>query len=78
MLEQGESRVEVSQEAYERYNEALDRGGAQPRCSCSDEGAPEKNYYVNEFGRLQVNAPWYGPEYHRMCTDVDWDDLRVS
>jgi 4-hydroxyacetophenone monooxygenase len=33
---------------------------------------------VNEFGRLQVNAPWYGPEYHRMCTNVEWDDLELS
>ena len=39
---------------------------------------PEKNYYVNEFGRLQVNAPWYGPEFHRMCTHIDWDDIEIS
>ena len=43
-----------------------------------EEGAPEKNYYVNEYGRLQVNAPWYGPEFHRMCTNVDWDEVIVS
>ncbi len=43
-----------------------------------DEGAPDKNYYINEFGRMQVNAPWYGPEYHRLCTQVDWDDLELS
>ena len=43
-----------------------------------DEGAPQENYYINEHGRMQVNAPWYGPEYHRMCTEVEWDDLELS
>ena len=42
-----------------------------------DEGAPDKNYYINEFGRMQVNAPWYGPEYHRLCTEIDWNDLEI-
>jgi 4-hydroxyacetophenone monooxygenase len=33
---------------------------------------------VNEFGRVQVNAPWYGPDFHRMCSQVDWDDLEIA
>ncbi|MGA2304933.1 MAG: NAD(P)/FAD-dependent oxidoreductase, partial [Acidimicrobiales bacterium] len=65
MLEEGHSRVEVKEEAYERYNKALDAEAAK-LILLQEEGAPDKNYYVNEFGRLQVNAPWYGPEYHRM------------
>ena len=77
MLEQGKSRVEVKVDAFERYNEALDEE-ASKLLLLQEEGAPDKNYYVNEFGRLQVNAPWYGPEYHRMCTNVDWDDLELS
>jgi 4-hydroxyacetophenone monooxygenase len=76
MVENGMSRVEVRPEAFQRYNEALDKEAAK-LLLLQDEGAPEKNYYVNEFGRLQVNAPWYGPEYHRMCTIVDWDDLQL-
>jgi 4-hydroxyacetophenone monooxygenase len=77
MIEEGKSRVEVTQEAYDRYNEALDEA-ASKLLLLQEEGAPEKNYYVNDFGRLQVNAPWYGPEYHRMCTNVDWDDIEIS
>ena len=77
MLEQGKSRVEVKVDAFERYNEALDEE-ASKLLLLQEEGAPDKNYYVNEFGRLQVNAPWYGPEYHRMCTEVEWDDLELS
>ena len=43
-----------------------------------EEGAPDKNYYVNEFGRLQMNAPWYGPEFHRMVTNIEWDDIVIE
>ena len=77
MIEQGKSRVEVKADAYKRYNEALDEE-SKKLILLQDEGAPDKNYYVNEFGRVQVNAPWYGPEYHRMCTNVDWDDIDIS
>lgn len=77
MLEDGASRVEVTPDAYERYNKALD-AEASKLLLLQDYGAPEKNYYVNDSGRLQVNAPWYGPDFHRMCTRVDWDDLDLA
>jgi 4-hydroxyacetophenone monooxygenase len=76
-LREGKTRVEVKQEAYERYNEALD-AEASTLLLLDEAGAPDANYYVNEFGRLQVNAPWYGPEFHRLCTEIDWDDLEVA
>jgi 4-hydroxyacetophenone monooxygenase len=76
MLEENKTRVEVKDSAYTRYNTALDAEAA-PLLLLQADGAPEKNYYVNEFGRLQVNAPWYGPEYHRLCTEVDWEDVEV-
>ena len=61
-----------------RYNEALDKE-ASKLLLMQDEGAPDKNYYVNsDFNRLQMNAPWYGPEFHRMCTNIEWDDLEIS
>ncbi len=77
MLGEGKARVEVKEDAYLRYNEALDEE-ASNLLLMQDEGAPDKNYYINDFGRMQVNAPWYGPEYHRLCTNVDWDDLELS
>ncbi len=77
LLRTGTSKVEVKLEAYEDYNKALD-AEASTLLLLQDEGAPEKNYYVNEFGRLQMNAPWYGPEFHRMCTNIVWDDLELS
>ena len=78
MIEQGKSRVEVKPEAFERFNAALDEE-AKKLVLMTKEGAMEKNYYVNnEHGRLQVNAPWYGPLFQQMCTDVNWDDLEIS
>ena len=77
MLEHGTSRIEVTEEAYRRYNTALD-AEASSLLLLQDEGAPDKNYYVNEFGRLQVSAPWYGPEFHRLCTEVEWGDYELS
>jgi 4-hydroxyacetophenone monooxygenase len=76
-LSEGKSRVEVKQDAYERYNKELD-AEASTLLLLQEEGAPEENYYINEHGRMQVNAPWYGPEYHRMCTNVDWDAIEIS
>jgi 4-hydroxyacetophenone monooxygenase len=77
MIEEGKAQVEVKPEAFERYNEALD-AEASKLILLQDEGAPDKNYYVNEFGRVQVNAPWYGPEYHRLCTQVAWNDFVIT
>jgi 4-hydroxyacetophenone monooxygenase len=78
MVEEGKSRVEVKREAFDRYNAALDVAGAE-LIQMKTEGGVEKNYYVNnEHSRLLVSAPWQSPEFHRMCANVDWDDLEIS
>jgi 4-hydroxyacetophenone monooxygenase len=77
MLEESKSLVEVKLDAYLRYNEELD-GESKQLILLQPEGAPEKNYYVNEFGRVQVNAPWYGPDFHQRCARVDWNDVDLS
>jgi 4-hydroxyacetophenone monooxygenase len=78
MIEQGKSRVEVKPEAFARFNAELDEE-AKKLVLMTKEGAMDKNYYVNpEHGRLQVNSPWYGPYFQRMCTEVKWDDLEIS
>ncbi|HLG89055.1 MAG TPA: NAD(P)-binding domain-containing protein [Alphaproteobacteria bacterium] len=76
MLETGKSRVEVTRDAYERYNAALD-AESRKLIHVKPEGGADKSYYVNnEHGRrLQVNMPWPSPEFHRMCTQIEWDDL---
>ena len=78
MLEQGASRIEVQQDAFDRYNKALD-AEARTLVQMSAAGGVDKNYYVNsQHRRLQVNAPWYSPHYHELCTKVQWDDLTLD
>ncbi len=80
MLEEGKTSVAVTEDAYWAYNDALDKEASQ-LLLLQDEGAPELNYYVNtDVGepRLQTSAPWYGPDFHTMCTEPDWNDLELS
>jgi 4-hydroxyacetophenone monooxygenase len=76
MLRDGKKTVEVTQAAYRRYNEALDKEAAN-LIQLKVEGGVEKNYYVSN-GRLLMNAPWLSPVFHRMCSVVDWTDLALS
>ena len=63
MLEERKGRVEVKLEAHNRYNKDLDELGSKLTL-LRKECRPERNYYVNaEHNRLQVNAPWYGPDF---------------
>ena len=78
MLEEGKRSVEVKQEAHDRYNAALDKE-SEKLVQMTKEGGIEKNYYVNQkHRRLQVNAPWLSPNFHRMCSVVEWADLVLS
>ncbi|OCC24704.1 hypothetical protein MB02_04290 [Croceicoccus estronivorus] len=78
MLQEGKQRVEVKNTPFEDYNVALDRE-ASNLVQLTKEGGVERNYYVNrQHNRLQVNAPWESPDFHRLCTVVDWDDLELS
>ncbi len=77
MLREQASTIEVTREAYDSYNKALDVE-AQNLVMLTKEGGVEKNYYVdNEHGRVQVNAPWYGPVFQKMFADPDWDALEL-
>lgn len=78
MLEDGSSRVEVKRDAFERYNAELNTA-ARSLVQMTTEGGVDKSYYVNhDHVRLQVDAPWYIPRYHQLCTDVAWDDLLIE
>jgi 4-hydroxyacetophenone monooxygenase len=75
MIEGGHHRMEVREEAFERYNADLDAATAD---LIWEEGSPAgHNYYVNRHGRQQVNAPWRTEDYFALlarpeATDFDW------
>lgn len=78
MLKEGKSEVDVTRKAYDDYNRALDEA-ASTLILMTEAGGADKNYYIHgEHARLQVNAPWYSPEYYRLCNEVDWAALSFS
>jgi 4-hydroxyacetophenone monooxygenase len=78
MLSEGKASVEVTSQAFEHYNAALDEEAAK-LVQMTVEGGIDKNYYVSQkHNRLQVNAPWYAPDYQKMCLETRWDDLRLD
>ncbi|MCW2494467.1 NAD(P)/FAD-dependent oxidoreductase [Jatrophihabitans sp.] len=64
LIEQGRSSVDVSEAAFDRYNEEVDR--CEKHRIYMDPRA--KNYYTNDFGRSAVNSP--------IDARVMWDWLR--
>jgi 4-hydroxyacetophenone monooxygenase len=77
MIESGRTQVQVTHAAHDRYNRALDEV-ASGLLMITDTGSVKKNYYVNEHGRVQMNAPWQSPHFYEMCTTPDWNDLQLS
>jgi 4-hydroxyacetophenone monooxygenase len=76
ILERGARSVAESRQAFDDYNAELDKAASQ-LILLTDEGSVERNYYVNEHGRLQVNSPFESPDYYDRCSAPDWDDLVV-
>jgi 4-hydroxyacetophenone monooxygenase len=77
MIEGGSSRIEVRKEVYEEYNKRLDET-ARKLIYITDVGSRERNYYVNEWGRLQVNVPWEAEDYFRMSSAPNLEDFTLS
>ncbi|MCP1470321.1 4-hydroxyacetophenone monooxygenase [Sphingobium sp. OAS761] len=78
MIRDGKTRVDVKPEAFDRFNRALDAEG-EKWLQMTPEGGMDKNYYVNQKARrLGVSCPFLSPDFHRMCTVVEWDDLALS
>jgi 4-hydroxyacetophenone monooxygenase len=77
MIEEGYSQVQVTEDAHDRYNAALD-AESKKLVMMTDKASIDKNYYVNEFGRLQVNAAFESPLFHAMSSTPDWNDLQLA
>lgn len=70
MLEKGRASMVIRKDAFDEYNEQLHEE-AKKLIDPMPNSAMEKNYYVNEFGRLQMNAPWNGEKYYELCEKPD-------
>jgi len=76
LIEGGHRYLTVRRDVFEDYNQRLDE--AMLSLIWYDPGSSDRNYYVNEFGRQQVNVPWRLEEYHRLLERFDPDDYHFA
>ncbi|KAF5010943.1 hypothetical protein FDECE_2906 [Fusarium decemcellulare] len=72
LIENGKKSIDCRKEVFEEYNARLD--AESKSLIWEQEG---HGYYVNEFGRQSVNAPWHTADYHRMVMKPNFDDFEI-
>ncbi|MBB3665571.1 4-hydroxyacetophenone monooxygenase [Prauserella sediminis] len=75
LIEGGHRYLSVREDVFEDYNKRLDE--AMLSLIWYDEGSRDKNYYVNAFGRQQVNIPWRLEEQHELYERFNPGDYDV-
>jgi 4-hydroxyacetophenone monooxygenase len=70
MLEQGQTSMSVRRDVFDDYNDQLHEE-AKKLVYLMQSTVSTRNYYVNEFGRLQTNAPWSGEKFYELCASPD-------
>ena len=75
MVEDGIKSVEVREEAFDRFNEALD---VRLSGLVSVSSRVPKSYYVNDFGRSAVQSPWKSSEVRVQFSRPDFENYLVE
>lgn len=73
LIENGKQSMDCRQDVFDEYNRRLDEAGKGLIWEMDGHG-----YYVNEFGRQSVNAPWHTSDYHRMVAKPNFDDFEIK
>jgi 4-hydroxyacetophenone monooxygenase len=74
VLERGAGAIEVTPQAYEAYNDAVDRASVPLVWNLAPQG---RNYYLNEHGRQHVSAPWLADHSWEMLREPKIEDFVV-
>jgi 4-hydroxyacetophenone monooxygenase len=69
-VERGHRELDVKKDVFESYNEALKKETEGK--VWIDPGAVERNYYVNDAGRLQTSVPWTLEDYFDFFQRTDF------
>jgi 4-hydroxyacetophenone monooxygenase len=77
MIESGNAAMSVRPDVHEEYNRRLDEE-ADRTVYLMDDSAKTKNYYVNDFGRLQVNIPFTGEQFFAMLAQPTLSDFELT
>lgn len=75
VLEQGIAAIDVREEVFREYNRELDE--RHDNLIWDKEAPKERNYYVNRFGRQNVNWSFRNVEYFARAAALDPDDYEV-
>lgn len=76
LIEDGHSSVAVSESAFKAHNQWLDEEAST--MAIVTESSAQRNYYVNDSGRLQVNSPFETADLWNMQKAPNFDDLDFS
>lgn len=76
LIESGSRYLAVRKDVFEDYNSRLD--AAMQSLIWNDPDSRDRNYYVNPFGRQQVNVPWRLTEYHELLAKFEPEDYEFS
>jgi len=77
MIEGGHASVEIRKEVCDAYNDLIDAEAEKLSYLRKDE-AFGRNYYVNEWGRLQVATPLTGEEIFALSSRPNLDDFLTT
>lgn len=76
LLEHGHRSMVVREEVFTDYNERLDE--ATKGLIWEREGPANRNYYVNEHGRQNVNWPWRNEHYFELVERLNPEDYEFQ
>lgn len=77
LIEHGYREIDVKPEVFEQYNQDLVKESEDKVWLHPD--AVERNYYVNDAGRLQVGVPWNLEDYFDFFQRTEFsEDYRLS
>ncbi|WP_082753794.1 NAD(P)/FAD-dependent oxidoreductase [Mycobacterium sp. NAZ190054] len=74
MIEEDLSSVEIREDVFDKFQEALDAALSQAIWS----DPRQKSYYRNEFDRIAVMSPWPALDYWRWTTEPQLNEFVVT
>ncbi|MET0544746.1 MAG: NAD(P)/FAD-dependent oxidoreductase [Caulobacterales bacterium] len=74
VIESGADTIEVTHEAFDKYNDLIDRRAK----NLIWENYGQGGYYLTEAGRSLINCPLEAVEYHAYLTDIDFNEFRLA
>lgn len=75
LIEGGHRYLTVRGDVFEDYNTRLDE--AMRTLIWNDPDSRDRNYYVNPYGRQQVNVPWRLTDYHELLAKFRPEDYEI-